>query len=157
MRSIPPGDSSIGQQLAKAEADSFFAPQTDFLAETQNSSIDPQKFVYRQHRTTPKHRVSIGFSPFQLKTGHSCCQLESVVRLVYRTTIGYLSTEKQVASSIAPQILVYRTTLDSSIAQHETRLSPTSTEKKRFKIKCLRRLSTGLTRARVLTPSLLTF
>ena len=157
MRLIFLRDSSIDPQFAETVADSFFAPQTGFLAETQNSSIDPQKIVYRQHRTIQKHRVSIGFSPFQLKTWHSCCQLESVARLVYRTTIGYLSTEKQAASSIAPQILVYRTTLDSSIAQHATRLSPTSTEKNRFKINGLRRLSTGLTRARVLTPSLLTF
>nr|WP_195156960.1 hypothetical protein [Pseudomonas aeruginosa] len=140
-----------------ARRDSFFTPQTGRGPNRPDSSFTPQFLVFRQHANPRKPLVVLGFRQFMTDEAVFCCHGESAEGLVFHPTNGQLSTEKTVVSFFNLQIVVFQPTFDSSFTPHPTRISPTSPEKKPFKINGLRRPSTGLTRARVLTLFLLTF
>lgn len=137
--------------------ESFFTPQRGRGPSWPDSSFTPQFLVFRQHANPRKPLVVLGFRQFMTDEAVFCCHGESAGRLVFHPTNGHLSTEKQGFSFFNPQIVVFQPTFDSSFTPHQTRISPTLPEKKPFKINSLRRQSTGLTRARVLTLFFLTF
>jgi hypothetical protein len=139
-----------------APPESFFTPQTAQGRIGPDSSFAPQILVFRQHANHRKALVGPRFRRFMTNDATSCCQVESANGLVFHPTNGQLSTEKTAISFFNPQTIVFHPTSDSSFTPHPTRISPTSTTKNSRTINDLRRLSTGLTRARVLTLFLLT-
>lgn len=152
MRSSARRRSSFAPQARiDVPADSFFTPQTARGPIRADSFFTPQILVFRQHANPCKALVGLGFRQFMTCAASSCCHDESASRLVFHPTNGRLSTEKTTVSFFNPQTIVFQPTSDSSFNPHSTRFSPTLPRKNTFKINSLRRPSTGLTRARVLT------